>query len=150
MPKEPAMPTLTFSHIAFSCGDPLAVERFYTKHFGFRRGRVYAPGPDQVVMIKAGNVYLEIFRATKPLPFPRVRGAGPEYPEFRHIAFLVDDLDAKLTEMGADANITLGPLDMSEFIPGMRVVWLADPAGNIVELNQGYVDEPNPPALPAG
>jgi glyoxylase I family protein len=29
----------------------------------------------------------------------------------------------------------------------MRVAWLADPEGNIVELNQGYVDEPNPPAL---
>jgi len=47
--------------------------------------------------------------------------------------------------MGSDAKITLGPLDMSQFIPGMRVCWLSDPEGNIVELNQGYVDEVSPP-----
>jgi glyoxylase I family protein len=138
---------MTFSHVAMSCDDPLAVERFYTKHFGFTRARVYAPGKDQVVMIKRENVYLEIFPATKEAPAPPAGGAGPEYPGWRHIAFLIDDLDAKLAEMGDEAEITLGPVDMSEFIPGMRVVWLADPEGNIVELNQGYVDEENPPAL---
>jgi hypothetical protein len=46
-------------------------------------------------------------------------------------------------------RITLGPLDMSQFIPGMRVAWIADPERNIVELNQGYVDEESPPPLPA-
>ena len=51
--------------------------------------------------------------------------------------------------MGDDARITLGPLDMGQFIPGMRVAWIADPEGNIVELNQGYIDEDNPPPLPA-
>jgi len=65
----------------------------------------------------------------------------------RHVAFLVDDLEGKLAEMGADAKVTLGPLDMGQFIPGMRVAWLSDPEGNIVELNQGYVDEENPPGL---
>ena len=59
------------------------------------------------------------------------------------------DLDAKLAEMGDDARLTLGPLDMSQFIPGMRVAWIADPEGNIVELNQGYVDEAEPLPLPA-
>jgi glyoxylase I family protein len=59
----------------------------------------------------------------------------------------VDDLDAKLSQMGAEAKLTLGPLDMGQFIPGMRVAWISDPDGNIVELNQGYVDEENPPAL---
>jgi glyoxylase I family protein len=138
---------MTFSHVAMSCNDPIAVERFYTKHFGFARARVYAPGKDQVVMIKRDNMYLEIFPATKEAPAPPAGGAGPEYPGWRHIAFLIDDLDAKLADMGDEADVTLGPVDMSEFIPGMRVVWLADPEGNIVELNQGYVDEENPPAL---
>jgi glyoxylase I family protein len=141
------MPVLAFHHIAMSCKDPIAVERFYTKHFGFRRARVYAPGANQVVMIRSGNVYLEIFPAVKEAPAPPVGGAGPEYPGWRHIAFLVDDLDAKLAALGADARLTLGPLDMSQYIPGMRVCWLADPEGNIVELNQGYVDEKEPPSL---
>ena len=137
-----------FSHVAFSCKDPLAIERYYTKHFGFRRVRVYLPGPGQVVMIRAGNLALELFPSTEALPSARVLGAGPDYPGCRHIAFQLDDLDAKLAEMGPDARITLGPLDMGQFIPGMRVAWLADPEDNIVELNQGYVDEENPPALP--
>lgn len=136
---------MTFSHVAITCENPLVVERFYRKHLGFRRARVYAPGPDQVVMLRSGTVCLELFPATETAPGPPALGAGPNHRGWRHIAFLVDDLDRKLAEMGDDAQLTLGPLDMSEFIPGMRVAWLADPEGNIVELNQGYVDEPNPP-----
>ena len=141
------MAQYVINHVALSCDDPLAVERWYTKHFGFERGRVYAPGPDQVVMIRAGGVYLELFSSKEQRPAPKGGGAGPEYSGFRHLAFLVDDLDAKLAEMGDEAPLTLGPLDMSEFIPGMRVAWIADPEGNVVELNQGYVDEENPPPL---
>lgn len=137
-----------FSHIGLSCKDPIATERFYAKHFGFRRARVYAPGPGQVVVIRLGNLALELFPSTEKLPAPRVLGAGPDYPSVRHIAFQINDLDAKLTEMGSEARITLGPLDMGQFIPGMRVAWISDPEDNIVELNQGYVDEENPPALP--
>ncbi len=141
------MATLTFSHMAMSCKDPLKVERWYTKHFGFKRARVYLPGKGQVVVLRSDNVCLEIFPATKEAPVAPVGGAGPEYPGWRHMAFLVDDLDAKLLEMGEEARLTLGPLDMSNFIPGMHVAWIADPEGNIVELNQGYVDENNPPPL---
>ena len=110
------------------CKDPVAIERFYSKHFGFTRGRVYAPGPSQVVVINSGGVALEFFPASGERPGPRVGGAGPEYPSVRHIAFIVNDLDRKLAPMGADAMITLGPA----------------PEGNIVELNQGYVDEVSP------
>jgi glyoxylase I family protein len=141
------MQPLRFSHIALSCKDPIAVERFYTKHFGFKRARVYLPGPGQVVMISAGTLALELFPSVGERPDPPAGGAGPEYQGFRHFAFLVDNLDQKLAEMGEAAKLTLGPVDMSQFIPGMRVCWLADPEGNIVELNQGYVDEPNPPPL---
>ena len=49
--------------------------------------------------------------------------------------------------MGNDARITLGPVDMGQFVEGMRVCWIEDPEGNIVELNQGYVDEENPPEM---
>ena len=48
--------------------------------------------------------------------------------------------------MGDDATVTLGPLDMGDFIEGMRVAWISDPEGNIVELNQGYEDETEPAA----
>ena len=141
-------PNYVLHHVGMSCTDPIALEHWYTRHFGFTRGRVYAPGEGQVVMIQAGGVYLELFSSTEERPAPKVEGAGPDYSGFRHLAFLVDDLDAKLAEMGDDARLTLGPLDMSQFIEGMRVAWIADPEGNIVELNQGYVDEAEPPPLP--
>ncbi len=65
----------------------------------------------------------------------------------RHIAFQVENVDAKLAEMGDAAKITLGPLDFDGFIPGWRTVWISDPEGNIVEISQGYKDQAHPPAL---
>jgi glyoxylase I family protein len=98
-------------------------------------------------MIGVGGTYLELFRSTEPRPSPKVEGAGQDYSGFRHIAFLVDDLDAKLAELGDEARVTLGPIDFSQFIKGERTAWVADPEGNIIELNQGYVDEAAPPPL---
>lgn len=141
------MANTSFSHIGVMCVDPIKTEKFYSKHFGFRRTRVYAPGPQQVVMLKKDGIYLELFKAEEPSPAPKPTEAGPKYPSWRHICFLVDDLDAKLKEMGEDAKITLGPVDMGQFIPGMKVCWIADPDGNIVELNHGYVDEKTPSPL---
>jgi glyoxylase I family protein len=139
------MTALTFSHVAISCKDPLAIERFYSRHFSFKRARVVPLGEDQIVFLKMGDIYLELFRATKEAPVSPVGGTGPEYPGWRHIAFMVDDVDAKLAEMGNDAKITLGPVDFDNVIPGWRTAWLADPEGNIIEISQGYVDQENPP-----
>lgn len=135
------MVAAAFSHMAISCKNPLAVERFYVKHFGFKRARVVMPGPGQVVFLKMGNVYLEIFQAKGDAPLPPAGGAGPEYPGWRHLAFIVDSVDAKLAEMGQEANITLGPLNFDEVIRGWRTAWIADPEGNIVEITQGFTDQ---------
>ena len=135
-----------FSHIALNCIDPLATERFYTTHFGFRRARVIPLGADQIVFLKSGSMYLELFKA------PGAAGAtlekdGPGNPgTFRHIAFQVDNVDAALAAMGADARVSLGPLSFDDFIPGWRTAWIKDPDGNIVEISQGYTDQANVPA----
>jgi glyoxylase I family protein len=131
--------------MAISCKDPIATEKFYTKYFGFKRARVIPLGEEQIVFIKLGDVYLELFQAKGESPVPSAEQDGPAYPAWRHIAFQVDDVDAKLAEMDSDAKITLGPLDFDAFIPGWRSVWVADPEGNIVEISQGYVDEDNSP-----
>jgi glyoxylase I family protein len=141
------MTALTFSHVAISCTDPIATERFYTRYFGFKRARVIPVGEEQIVFIKSGNMYLEIFHAKEKALTPPASQDGPWYPGWRHIAFQVDNVDARLAEMGDDAKITLGPLDFDAFIPGWRTVWVADPDGNIVEISQGYVDQENPPQL---
>ncbi len=141
------MASVTFAHVAVTCKDPITVERFYTRYFGFKRARVLPLGDNQIVFVKSGNVYLEIFQSEGEAPFPAPEKDGPQYPGLRHLAFKVDDIDTMLSQMGDDAKVTLGPLDFDDFIPGWRTVWVADPEGNIVEISQGYVDEENPPAL---
>jgi glyoxylase I family protein len=139
-----------FSQVALTCQDIIATEKFYTKHFGFRRARVakLADG-NEIVFIKMGDsaFYFELFQATEPLPVPPPVNDGPQYPSVRHLAFKVESVDAKLTQMGDDAKITLGPLNFDDYIPGWRTVWIADPDGRIVEISQGFVDEDNPNPL---
>ena len=138
---------LVFSHVALACVDPPTTERFYTRHFGFRRARVIPLGNEQIVFLKLGETYLELFRAREDRPVPPTAGDGPWYPGVRHLALQVADVDAQLAAMGTDAVITQGPMNFDAFIPGWRTVWVKDPDGNIVEISQGYVDEVNPPPL---
>lgn len=143
------MASMSFNHVALNCKDPIAIEKFYTKHFGFTRGSVFdLGGGNQLVFIKGpGGVYLELFKTddSRPSPMPEKDGYG--FVGVRHLAFKVDDVDAVLAAMGSDAKVTLGPLDFGAFIPGWKTAWIADPEGNIVEISQGYVDQQNPPPL---
>jgi glyoxylase I family protein len=132
---------LKFSHIALSCKDQAATERYYSTHFGFRRARVVKIPNGEIVFLKCGEAYLELFAAEGGRAGATPQADGPHEQGLRHIAFQTDDVDAKLAAMGADARITLGPLDFGAFIPGWRTAWVADPDGNIVEISQGYTDE---------
>ena len=138
---------MKFSHIALNCKDPIAVEQFYTRHFGFKRARVISLGSSDLVFLKLGSTYLELFKTTEDRPGAAPEKDGDNYSGIRHIAFQVDDVDSVLTAMGSNALIKLGPLSFDEFIPGWKTVWLADPEGNIVEISQGFVDQDNPPPL---
>jgi glyoxylase I family protein len=141
-----------FSQLALTCKNPIATEEFYTRYFGFTRARVAKlPDGDQIVFIKMGDgaFYLELFRAKEELPITLPSNDGYQFPSVRHLAFKVDNVDAKLAEIGAEAKVTLGPLNFDDYIPGWRTVWIADPDGRIVEISQGFVDQDNPPALAA-
>jgi glyoxylase I family protein len=92
-------------------------------------------------------MYLEIFRATEESPIRPPEKDGYPWAGWRHIAFTVDNVDAKLAELGEDARIMLGPMNFDDFIPGWRSAWVADPEGNIIEISQGYVDQVKPPPL---
>jgi glyoxylase I family protein len=138
---------MAFHHIALTCNDALAVEAFYVKHFGFQRARVLPLGDGkQIVFIRSGDAYLELFQTPDAPPVPKADKDGPAYPGWRHIAFKVDNVDATLAAMGDAAKVTLGPFDFDAFIPGWRTVWVADPEGNIVEISQGYTDEDAAPS----
>jgi glyoxylase I family protein len=130
-----------FAHVAISCKDAIETERWYTKHFGYERARVISLGALQIVFLKLGESYLELFQAEGQSPLGPPEKDGPAFPAWRHIAFQVDDVDAKLAEMGTDAVVTLGPLAFDDFIPGWKTAWVADPNGNVVEISQGFTPD---------
>lgn len=132
----------TFLHIGVTCKDPKKFEEFYSKYFGFRRTRTIALGEGKELFFLKNddNFYFEVFPMDEDRPVPFSEGDGPHYPGLRHIAFTVDDVDAKLKEMGSDAVVTLGPLLFDNFTKGWKTVWIKDPEGNIVEISQGYKD----------
>lgn len=141
------MTGIRIHHISLTCQDPIAVERFYTKHFGFSRARVVPLGDTQIVFLRGPGIHLELFQATEESPIGPAEEDGYPWPSVRNFSFEVDDVDAKLTAMGDDAKVAFGPLDFDGFIPGWRAVWLRDPAGNLVQITHGYVDQENPPPL---
>ncbi len=137
--------SLRFSHIALNCRDMAVIEAFYSRHFGFRRARVIDLGNEQIVFLRAGDMYLELFQAKGEAPAPLADHDGPTYAGVRHLAFQVDDVDAALDSLATETDITLGPLEFDAFIPGWKTAWVSDPEGNIVEISQGFVDQENPP-----
>ncbi len=142
------MASISFHHVALNCKDMAVTERFYSKHFGFERARVLPLDGTQIIFLKAGGAYLELFQAKGDGVAPS--NDGPVQQGLRHIAFRVDDVDAKVAAMGDEAKVTLGPFSFDSFIPGWRTVWLADPDGNIVEVSQGFQDETAPVAVANG
>ncbi len=143
------MADLRIHHISLTCRDPLAVERYYTDHFGFARGRVVDLGEgNQIVFLRGPGIRLELFKATAERPVPPPENDGYPWPSVRNISFELDDIDAHVKAMGAAADVAFGPLDFGAFIPGWRSVWLRDPEGYLVQLTQGYTDEDNPPPPP--
>jgi len=129
-------------HIAFNCVDRRKQEEFYTRFLGFRRARVFNPGrADEFVMLRLGSTCLELFDG------PDGAATGGEQPVgFKHLAFEVRDLGARVKEM-ADAGVAMGDIiDCSGVTPGMRVCFFRDPDGNILELMENWADEEHPPA----
>ena len=139
------MPTMDFSHVALNCRDIAATERFYVRHFGFRRVRLTPLGEHQLVFLRNGAVLLELMDAEGDAAAPAATADWPTVPGIRHIAFQTDDVDAVLATLAGEAEVTLGPLDFGDFIPGWRTAWVRDPDGVIVEISQGYVDQQDPP-----
>ena len=72
----------SFSHVSLNCSDPIAVERFYARHFGFVRARVIPLGEEQIVFLRSGNVYLELFGTKVKRSEPAAGNDGPAAPAF--------------------------------------------------------------------
>ncbi|MFJ6938147.1 VOC family protein [Streptomyces sp. NPDC101132] len=132
---------MRWSHVGLNCADQKVTEEFYTRWFGFARARVVDLGDTQIVFLRKGDAYLELFPAGTGPASPG-QDDGPQEPgRMRHLAFQTDSVDAFLADLGDAADVTLGPLDFDDFICGWRTVWLRDPDGVVVEVSQGFADE---------
>ena len=132
-------------HIAFNCQDRAAQERFYTKLLGFRRARVFNAGTlDEFVMLRLGGTCLELFQAKG---IPASARASEQPVGFKHLAFEVADIEAKVAEVKAAGIETQDIIDCSSVVPGLRICFFRDPEGNLLELMEGWSDDPKPPAI---
>jgi glyoxylase I family protein len=133
--------TFAFAHVALNCRDLDVTEAFYTRVFGFERARRIDLGDTAILFLRLGELRLELFAAEGEAV--RAEGDGPHAAGgLRHLALQTEDVDAFLASLGDAAEVTLGPLAFDDFIPGWKTVWLRDPDGVIVEVSQGYADDP--------
>ncbi len=89
----------------------------------FKRARVAKlPDGNQIVFIKMADsaFYLELFQAAEESPIEPAKNDGYQFPAVRQIGFKVDNVDAKLAEMGEDAKISLGPFDFDDYMVGAQ------------------------------
>jgi len=131
------MPEL--DHVGLSVGDLAAAEAWYCAAFGYRRDVVLRVDPidlDIVMLIQPDDGHrLELLH--RPGSAPGLRAADPAEAAlsraFGHIAFDVDDLDAAFDRVvGLGARPVMTPRPSPE--PGVRMAFVADPEGNLVEL----------------
>jgi lactoylglutathione lyase len=125
-------------HVGVNVADLDAAERWYCVAFGMRpelRLRVDPIDLDIAMIINADGFRVELLHrpGLAAGPHPGDPAAAALVPGFSHLAFDVADLDgehARLVAHGAREVMTPRPSPEA----GVRMSYLADPDGNLVEL----------------
>lgn len=123
-------------HIAVICSDYERSKKFYTEVLSLPVVReTYRADRDSWKLDLAipGGTQMELF--SFPNPPPRVN--RPEAQGLRHIAFLVEDLDAKIVDLTAK-GISVEPVRVDE-LTGQRFTFFADPDGLPIELYESLL-----------
>ena len=129
---------VSFQHMAFKCKELKKTEAFYTKHFGFKRARVFNAGkPDEFLLLRLDKVCIELFPTKDTQDLKQT--AQPL--GFQHMAFEVGNIEEALKSLNADGVKTDDIIDCGKIIPGMRICFFNDPDGNRLELMEGYKDQ---------
>lgn len=125
-------------HVGLNVADLPAAVRWYREAFGFEvdlEGRVDAIELDFVMLRDADGGRLELLHRPGSAPGLRAADAAEAALSegFGHVAFDVGGLDgvfARVVAMGA--REVMAPRPSPE--PGIRMAFVADPEGNLVEL----------------
>jgi glyoxylase I family protein len=133
-------------HVGLSVRDLAAAEAWYCAAFGYVRELALRVDPidlDIIMLINSGRSgRLELLH--RPGSAPGLRPADPAEAalseSFGHIAFDVPDLDAAYERLvGLGARPVMTPRPSPE--PGVRMAFVADPEGNLIELLSRPVTE---------
>ena len=129
------MNVLSLHHVAIICSDYERSKRFYTEVLPFSVIReTYRAERDSWKLDLAipGGTQIELFSFPTPPPRP----TQPEARGMRHIAFLVENLDALIEDLTAK-GIAVEPVRVDE-LTGQRFTFFADPDGLPVELYETF------------
>jgi glyoxylase I family protein len=129
------MNVLSLHHVAIICSDYERSKRFYTEVLPFSVIReTYRAERDSWKLDLAipGGTQIELFSFPTPPPRP----TQPEARGMRHIAFLVENLDAQIADLTAK-GIAVEPVRVDE-LTGQRFTFFADPDGLPIELYETF------------
>jgi glyoxylase I family protein len=142
-----------FRHVAIVVADLEAMIAFYTSVFGLRVMRRYETAAEDFrrgvglprarakaahLQVPNSPVQIEMFQY-EDSPEAHPYRSRADVPGYRHIAFVVEDLDeacARLREQGLEFFSDPITLREPESSAGVRFVYFTDPEGNILELNE--------------
>ncbi|GBQ15527.1 SMU1112c/YaeR family gloxylase I-like metalloprotein [Swaminathania salitolerans] len=120
-------------HVAIIASDYQKSRSFYTEMLGLRIIREVwrAQRQSWKCDIAVGNTQIELFS----FPTPPSRPSHPEAAGLRHLAFTVDDIQATVDHLAANA-ITCEPIRTDPYT-GKLYTFFSDPDGLPLELYQG-------------
>jgi len=120
--------TMRAHHIAIYTRDLERLEAFYTQTLGFPVVRRWDSAG--IVFVDGGGLWIELTRQDAPddgtQPRALDQGVG-----INHLALQVDDIDQSFQQLaGIGVRVLAAPADYRN----VRVAFLADPDGNVLEL----------------
>ncbi|WP_298401761.1 VOC family protein [Sphingobium sp.] len=117
-------------HIAIICSDYERSRAFYRDILGFPVIREVwrAERESWKCDLDAGNAQIELFS----FPTPPSRPSRPEACGLRHLAFLIDDIDAEVARLSA-AGVACEPIRIDPYTD-QRFTFFTDPDGLPLEL----------------
>ena len=128
-------------HIGINVADLARAQTWYAAAFGLKREFATRIGAVdlEIVMLCSEDGGYRVELLHRPGSSPGLRAANPAEAAltegFGHLAFAVADLDeAHARLLGLGAREVMAPQPAPE--PGVRMSFLADPEGNLVELVQ--------------
>jgi len=132
------MQGLRFSHVAFRVTDIERTLRWYKDAFGAElvcHVEAVGPKPEYYYAEFRRGQMVEFFTHGREVPEPPSDATG-----FVHFSLLVDDIQAALAHLASiNANIVR---PYSEGRAKQKVVFVADPDGNVIELMEIPPDSP--------